>query len=55
VSGDGKRIRELIQIDRMLTKEQKAALERAAALVDAEDLRRLDDTKEVPITPERPR
>lgn len=54
MSADAAHIRQILAVDRLLTREQKAALGRAIALLETED-RREDITRETPVTPERPR
>lgn len=54
MNSDGRHLRDLLKIDRMLTREQRAALTRAIALLETED-RREDITRETPVEKERPR
>lgn len=54
MSADGSAIRELLRVDRLLTPQQRAALVRAVALIEAED-RKADVTRETPVEKERGR
>ncbi len=54
MSADASHLRQILAVDRMLTREQKAAITRAIALLETED-RREDITRETPVEKERGR